>query len=70
MEFNTDEPEPDKHFDLCNFILSNCKIIDKANHWSVLLFKAALAIHRQKPVLNHGATGSRELSLLLITMTS
>ena len=58
MEFSTDEPEPDKHFDLCNFILNNCVIIDKANHWSVLLFKETSAIHRQKPVLNHGAKAS------------
>ena len=63
MEFRTDESEPDKRFDLCNFILSNSVIIDKANHWSGLVFKEALAIYRQKPVPNHGAKASRELTV-------
>jgi hypothetical protein len=30
---------------------------------SNLLFKQALAIHRQKPELNHGTKASRELSV-------
>ena len=38
-------------------------IIDKSNHWSVLLFKEALTIHQQKPVLNHGAKASQELTV-------
>ena len=33
-------------------ILNNCKIVDKAEHWSLLLFKEALAIRRQNPSLN------------------
>ena len=63
MEFSTDQLEPDKRFDLCNFILNHCVIIDKANHWSVLLFEEALAIYRQKPMLNHGEKAPRELTV-------
>ena len=63
MKFNTDEQGPDGRFHLCYFVSSNCVIIDKASLWSVLLFKEALAIHRQKPLLNHGAKVSRELAV-------
>jgi hypothetical protein len=39
---------------------TNCKIIDSSDQWS-LLFKESLAVHRQKPDLNHGAKASKEL---------
>ena len=42
-------------------IFKNCKIIHKANHWSLLLFKESRAIHRQKPELNQGANASKNL---------
>ena len=48
----------------CNstqLILNNCKIIDKAEHWSLLLFKEALATHRQSPSLNHGTKASKDI---------
>jgi hypothetical protein len=44
--------------------LNNSSIVDKAKHWSVLLFKDDLAIRRQEPELNHGIEASRPLSLL------
>jgi hypothetical protein len=31
------------------------------DHWSLLLFKEALAIRRLKPELNHGTKASKEL---------
>ena len=55
---------------VCNFnkstilpqiIFNNCKILDKAKHWTLLLFKAALSIHREKSLLNHGTKASKEL---------
>ena len=42
-------------------IFNNCKVIDKSDHWSLLLFKESLAIRRRKPILNHGAKASKEL---------
>ena len=41
--------------------LNNCHIIDKAKQWSLLLFKEALCIHQQKPLLNHGTNATKEL---------
>lgn len=61
MKLNLDDSEPNERFDLTLFLLHNSIILDKAKHWSVLLFKEALAIHRQKPELNHGIKASREL---------
>ena len=37
------------------------KIIDKSNHWSLLLYQESLAIQRYKPELNHGLKASKEL---------
>jgi hypothetical protein len=34
------------------------------DHWSLLLFKEALAIRRLKPELNHGTKASKELRKL------
>jgi predicted RNA-binding Zn-ribbon protein involved in translation (DUF1610 family) len=62
LQLNIDEPNTDQ-FNLTAFLLNNCNIIDRAKHWSNLLFKEALAIHRQKPELNHGTKASRELSV-------
>jgi hypothetical protein len=30
------------------------KIIDKSNHWSLILYQESIAINRMKPSLNHG----------------
>ena len=46
---------------LSEFIFTNSKIIDRSDHWSLLLFKEALAIRRLKPELNHGTKASKEL---------
>ena len=42
-------------------IFNNCKVIDKSDYWSLLLFKVSLAIRRRKPILDHGAKASKEL---------
>ena len=42
-------------------IFENCKIIDRSDHWSLLLYKESLAIRRRKPELNNGAKASKEL---------
>ena len=39
---------------LCGFAFNNFVIIDKADHWSALLYRKELAIRRQKPQLDHG----------------
>ena len=64
-KLNIDEFDTKEQFDLTLFLLHNSIILDKAKHWSVLLFKEALAIHRQKPELNHGIKASRELAVFL-----
>ena len=46
---------------LTELIFRSCKIIDRSDHWSLLLFKESLAIRRRKPDLNHGARVSKEL---------
>ena len=46
-----------------DLIYDNCKIIDRSNDWSLLLFKEAFHIHRLNPVLNHGARASKELTI-------
>ena len=61
LQISTDEPNTEQ-FDLTSFLLNNSHIIDRAQHWSNLLFKEALTIRRQKPELNHGTRASRELS--------
>jgi hypothetical protein len=38
---------------LVDLIYSNCKVIDRSNDWSLLLFKEAFHIHRCNPALNH-----------------
>ena len=34
-----------------DFLFDNCKIIDKTDHWSLLLYKESVAIRRLKPDL-------------------
>ncbi len=46
---------------MTQLIFNNCKIIDKSDHWSLLLCKESLAIRRRKPSLNHGVKDSKEL---------
>ena len=65
LKLNIDESDAKEQFDLTLFLLHNSIILDKAKHWSVLLFKEAVAIHRQKPELNHGIKASRELEVFL-----
>ena len=59
------ELSPDLFNPICTnitqLIFNNCKIIDKSDHWPLLLFKESLAIRRRKPVLNHGTKASKEL---------
>ena len=47
---------------LPEFISNSSKIIDRSDHWSLLLFKEALAIRRFKPELNHGTKASKDFS--------
>ena len=42
-------------------MIDNSKIIDRSDHWSLLLSKQALAIRRFKPELNHGTKASKDL---------
>ena len=46
---------------LPEFIFNNSKIIDRSDHWSLLLSKEALAIRRFKPELNYGTKASKDL---------
>jgi hypothetical protein len=64
MKLNIDDSDTNEWFELTLFLLHNSIILDKAKHWSVLLFKEALAIHRQKPELNQSVL--RTTALLLI----
>ena len=63
MELSPDKQNSDEILktNLYDFAFNNFVIIDKADHWSALLYKEALAIHRQKPQLNHGTKATREL---------
>ena len=45
---------------LTELIFRSCKIIDRSDHWSLLLFKESLDIRRRKPDLNHGARASKD----------
>jgi hypothetical protein len=46
---------------MAEHVFHNTKIIDKSNHWSLLLYQESLAIQRYKPELNHGLKASKEL---------
>ena len=51
-----------KEFDL-NQIRNNIVIIDQSNNWLQLLYKEALAIKKENPVLNVGLKATKELQL-------
>ncbi|CAB3993524.1 Hypothetical predicted protein [Paramuricea clavata] len=61
LKLGIDDSDTNELFDGTLFLLHNSIILDKANNWSVLLFKEALAIHRQKPEVNNIIKASREL---------
>jgi hypothetical protein len=44
-----------------DLIFTNTKIIDKSNHWSLILYQESIAINRMKPSLNHGTKASKDL---------
>jgi hypothetical protein len=46
---------------MAEHVFHNTKVIDKSNHWSLLLYQESLAIQRYKPELNHGLKASKEL---------
>ncbi len=48
---------------MAEHVFHNTKIIDKSNHWSLLLYQESLAIQRHKPELNHGIKASKELTI-------
>ena len=50
---------------LSELIFTNSKIIDRSDHWSLLLFKEPLAIRRLKPELDHGTKASKELVIFI-----
>jgi hypothetical protein len=60
MELSPDASNP-INTNITQLIFNNCKIIDKSDHWSLLLYKESLAIRRRNPELNHGAKASKEL---------
>ena len=62
LQLNTGKYD-NKQLDMTSFLVNNACIIDGVQHWSNLLFKEALAIHRQKPELNHGTKAPKELSV-------
>ena len=66
MKMNIDESDNNEWFDLTLFLLNNSITLDKAKQWSLLLFKEALAIHRQKLELNHGIKASREVAVFFL----
>ncbi len=46
---------------MAEHVFHNTKIIDKSNHWSLLLYQEPIAIQRRKPKLNHEIKASKEL---------
>ena len=44
LTLNTDQSQPNIVVHLTNSLLNNTVIIDKAKHWSTLLFKESFAI--------------------------
>ena len=49
-------------------IYCNTKIIDKSNHWSLILYQESIAINIIKPSLNHGTKASKDLLRRLPTV--
>jgi hypothetical protein len=56
LSFNNPELLP-------KIVLNNTVIIDKSMNWSLLQYKDALHILRQKTKLNHGNKASKELPI-------
>ena len=50
-------------YSVTDLIFTNTKIIDKSNHWSLILYQESIAINRMKPSLNHGTKASKDLSI-------
>ena len=48
-----DDTKSNKPWIMAEHVFHNTKIIDKSNHWSLLLYQESLAIQRHKPELNH-----------------
>ena len=46
-----------------SLVQSCVSIIDRSDHWNVLLLKEALCIKQLKPVLNYGLMALKELEL-------
>ena len=44
-------------------ILMNTRVIDRARHWNILLYKEAFAIKKKRPTLNTGIKASKELQI-------
>ena len=44
-----------------DLIFTNTNIIDKSNHWSLILHQEPIAINRMKPSLSHGTKASKDL---------
>ena len=63
LTLSTDESQPSIIVHLTNFLLNNTIIIDKAKHWSLLLFKEFFAIRTQSPELNYDMKALLELSI-------
>ena len=56
-----DDAKSDQTSIMAEHVFHNTKVIDKSNHWSLLLYQESLAIQRYKPELNHGLKASKEL---------
>ncbi len=56
-----DDTKSNKPCIMAEHVFHNTEIIDKSNHWSLLLYQESLAIQRRKPELNHGIKASKEL---------
>ena len=46
-----------------NLVQMNTRIIDRHQNWNILLFKEAIKIKENKPILNTGLKVSKELQL-------
>ena len=46
-----------------NLVQMNTRIIDRHKNWNILLFKEAIKIKEEKPILNTGFKTSKELQL-------
>ena len=63
LKLNIDESDTNERFDLTLFLLHNSTILDKAKHWSVLLFKEHSQLTGKNR--NYGIKASRELIVFL-----